>query len=99
MRTDPQSEFAAAVYRIVAAIPEGRVMSYGDVATQAGFRAYARQVGQLLSCLPADSQLPWHRVVRADGRVPMAPQQTMRLLAEGVGVQHDRLTLAVYRWP
>jgi len=99
VRIDPQSEFAAAVYRVVGTIPSGRLMSYGDVASQAGFRAYARQVGQLLSRLPTDSQLPWQRVVRADGCLPMAPQQTERLIAEGVVVQQDRVMLKHYRWP
>lgn len=57
--------FKDAVYRIVASIPEGRVMTYGDIAALAGHPYAARQVGGLAHFGPPD--LPWHRVVNRLG--------------------------------
>jgi len=53
---------------IVAAIPAGRVMTYGDVAAALGSRA-ARAVGLIMSRYGSD--LPWWRVVRAGGYPPL----------------------------
>lgn len=59
------SDFKKKVYEIVAQIPEGRVMTYGDIAALAG-RAYAaRQVGGLAHF--GSTNLPWHRVVNRFG--------------------------------
>ena len=89
-------EFRDAVYQIVAAIPPGHVSSYGAVAKQAGFPRHARFVGRLMSQLPKDTRLPWHRVLRGDGRValagtPAGEQQIQRLLDENVTVLGDRV--------
>ena len=83
--------FRDAVYQIVAAIPPGAVSSYGAVARQAGFPRHARFVGRLMSQLPKDTRLPWHRVLRGDGRIalagtPAGEQQIQRLLDENVTV-------------
>ena len=64
--------FRDAVYQIVAAIPSGAVSSYGAVPRQAGFPRHARFVGRLMSQLPKDTRLPWHRVLRGDGRIALA---------------------------
>ena len=60
----PDVDFASRVLDVVAAIPEGMVMSYGDVASAIGSRA-ARGVGQVMAYAGAD--VPWWRVVRASG--------------------------------
>ncbi|WP_414430805.1 MGMT family protein [Alcanivorax sp. IL3] len=88
--------FRDAVYQIVAAIPTGAVSSYGAVARQAGFPRHARFVGRLMSQLPKDTRLPWHRVLRGDGRIalagtPAGEQQIQRLLDENVTVLGDRV--------
>lgn len=59
------SDFRQAVYEIVAQIPEGRVMTYGDIAALAGHPHAARQVGGLAHFGP--TELPWHRVVNRFG--------------------------------
>ena len=64
MRAAPSADFTEAVLGIVAAIPPGRVMTYGDVAAVLGSRA-ARAVGNVMSWYGAD--VPWWRVVRASG--------------------------------
>ena len=93
--TDPDSEFALAVYASVRAIPAGRVASYGDIARQAGFPRHARFVGRLMSRLPADTQLPWWRVIRSDGRLGLsgaaAQRQQQKLAQEGVLVSAGRV--------
>lgn len=90
------AEFRDAVYQIVGAIPAGRVASYGQVARQAGWPRHARFVGRLMSTLPAGSALPWHRVIRGDGGLPLAGTpsgqvQLRRLAEEGVAVVGNRV--------
>lgn len=57
--------FKESVYEVVAQIPVGRVMTYGDIAALAGHAHAARQVGGLAHFGPID--LPWHRVVNRLG--------------------------------
>ncbi|MCH8543333.1 MAG: MGMT family protein [Alcanivorax sp.] len=97
--TDPESGFARAVYLIVASIPPGRVCAYGQVAALAGYPRHARHVGKLMARLPADSTLPWHRVIRADGRLPVGARQAQLLLSEQVTVTTGRVSLRRYGWP
>jgi alkylated DNA nucleotide flippase Atl1 len=63
----PELDFAGAVLLVVASIPPGRVMTYGDVAAELSSRA-ARAVGRVMAT--EGSSVPWWRVVRADGRPP-----------------------------
>ncbi len=59
------SNFNQIVLELVAQIPEGRVMTYGDIAAIAGHPHAARQVGGVAHFGPTD--LPWHRVVNRFG--------------------------------
>lgn len=63
-----ETPFAKAVYKIVANIPKGTTMTYGQVARRAGKPGAARAVGTIMSHNYRPS-IPCHRVVRADGRV------------------------------
>jgi alkylated DNA nucleotide flippase Atl1 len=65
--SQPTEDFVGAVLEVVASIPEGRVMSYGDVAAAIGSRA-ARGVGQVMAYY--GDEVPWWRVVRASGHPP-----------------------------
>lgn len=60
-----ENGFKEHVYELVATIPEGRVMTYGDIATLAGQPQASRIVGGLAHFGPTD--LPWHRVVNRLG--------------------------------
>ncbi|PRQ08427.1 MGMT family protein [Enhygromyxa salina] len=77
-----------AICAAVAAIPPGRVASYGQVALLAGLPGRARLVGRVLSHLPPGSEVPWQRVVNARGEISLsdraAARQRRLLEAEGV---------------
>jgi methylated-DNA-protein-cysteine methyltransferase-like protein len=92
----------------VQTIPFGKVATYGQVADLAGLPRAARQVGYALNALrgkEAAADLPWHRVVNAQGKVSVRAEagseeyQQDLLMAEGVEFDHlGRLSLPEYRW-
>ena len=92
-------EFAEAVLEVVAGIPAGSVMSYGDVAAAIGSRA-PRAVGAVMAAGGADA--PWWRVVRADGRTAqgLAADAPARLHAEGTPLtaSGDRVAMRLARY-
>ncbi len=63
--TELDSTFKEQVYSFVSQIPEGRVMTYGQLAVLSGHPRAARIVGQIAHFGPID--LPWHRVVNKKG--------------------------------
>jgi alkylated DNA nucleotide flippase Atl1 len=95
--TDALGSFDEAVLACVGAIPAGRVMSYADVAEFIGSRA-PRAVGRVLAGCEPD--VPWHRVLRADGRCAhhLEVEQLQRLRADGVSVTGGRVSMSRYRW-
>lgn len=90
------------IYKIVRAIPKGRVMSYGQVGSLAGFTA--RTVGWAMTNVADD--VPWQRVVGADGRLPIAKrspilkmEQSEILESEGIKLRPDgSVDMAKYRF-
>lgn len=85
--------FKEAVYALVAKIPQGRLMTYGQVAALCGKPRAAWEVGQIAHFGP--TELPWHRVVNKQGGLavgwPGGGQAMHRsiLEAEGVAVTED----------
>lgn len=94
--TDPQ-QTRQRIIDAVRALPRGRVASYGQVAARAGLPGRARLVARVLADAPASMRLPWHRVLRSDGRIAFPPgsrghaEQARRLRAEGVDVANGRV--------
>lgn len=92
------------LYLLLSKIPEGRLVTYGQLAKMAGYPGLARWVGRELSQLPDDTKLPWHRVVAAGGRLSLpqntraGDEQRQRLRSEGIFVEQDRVKLAHYQW-
>jgi len=84
-------DFEEAVLEVLDGLPEGEVISYGELAAAAGYRGAARAVGNLLRATAEPA--PWWRVIRADGRLvaPDAGRQAERLRAEGVAVEDGRV--------
>ena len=98
--TNSQTLDPGMVHTVIALIPEGCVASYGQIADLADAGRRSRWVGQVLARLPADSQLPWHRVVNSQG-VVTCPSKTVaieRLIAEGIEVTNGRVAIKRYRW-
>jgi methylated-DNA-protein-cysteine methyltransferase-like protein len=90
------------VYRFVRRVPRGRVVTYGQVAARVGAPRAARAVGGAMGRCPDD--VPWHRVVNAQGRISRRRReagmltQRIRLQQEGVPLARGRVPLARYRW-
>jgi O-6-methylguanine DNA methyltransferase len=85
------------ILALVARIPSGRVMTYGDIADALGLGS-PRQVGRALAS--ADLDIPWHRVVRSDGTMAehVRDRQRQLLLGEGVGITGERVDLEAHQW-
>lgn len=85
------------VREIISAVPAGRVATYGDIAAAAGLGS-PRQVGWILR--EDGSDLPWHRILRADGTpAPQLRSEQLQLLrTEGVLAAGHRVDLRRYRW-
>lgn len=92
------------IYNIVSQIPKGKVATYGQVASLAGNKRWARVVGYALHNNPDQSRIPCHRVVNRDGRVSPAfvfggeNEQIKLLVSEGVEVVDGYVDLEKYRW-
>jgi methylated-DNA-protein-cysteine methyltransferase-like protein len=91
-------DFNSRVLDIIRAVPQGQVVTYGQVAALAGYPRRARHVGHALRHCPQD--VPWHRVLGAGGSVRVdPPQRQLELLrAEGVLTQTNRISLKKYQW-
>ncbi len=91
-----EKQSSTRVFAVIRAIPPGQVAAYGEVARRAGLPGRARMVARLLAD-SEDALLPWHRVLRADGRVAFPSgseqhaEQCRRLRAEGVRIEGGRV--------
>ncbi|HDN9014125.1 MGMT family protein [Aeromonas salmonicida] len=92
----------ARIETILALIPPGKVVSYGQVADLAGLPGRARLVGKVLR--ETDKVLPWHRVLGAGGTISLPKgstgfmEQTGRLQQEGVPVIGGRVKMREWQW-
>lgn len=89
----PDGDFRQKVEAAVNALAPGEVVSYGEIAEQAGYPGAARAVGGILR--DASPRMPWWRVIAADGRLisPSANEQAARLRAEGVTLRGGRVVM------
>jgi methylated-DNA-protein-cysteine methyltransferase-like protein len=100
----PAEARRTALYLTLHQVPEGKVVSYGQLAELAGLGRAARFVGRTLSQLPDGSSLPWHRVIGAGGRLSLAAgtvsgeEQRARLRAEGVTIRNNRVDMQRHGW-
>lgn len=98
--------FTERVIRVIQEIPAGRVMTYGQVASAAGNPRGARQVVRILHSMSAKYDLPWHRIINAQGgistpsdREDKGSLQQDLLEREGVEFTRDgKVDLNRYRW-
>jgi methylated-DNA-protein-cysteine methyltransferase related protein len=98
------SDFKTRVLEVIAQIPEGHVMTYGQVARVAGKPRNPRQVGEILQGLHLETNHPWWRVINSSGRLSTYKVGTgdlQKRLLEAEGVVMDttgRISLERYRW-
>lgn len=96
--------FTRQIVGVIKAIPEGRVTSYGRVATLAGNPRGARQVARILHTMSQKHGLPWHRVVNASGKISLPRgrgYELQKALLESEGVflsRSGRIDLGSYLW-
>ncbi len=92
------------IWQTVLAIPAGKVASYGQIADLAGLPGRARLVGRCMGYAPKELQVPWYRVLRANGQLAFEAgsdaslKQTGLLQEEGVVVIKNRVKMDEYRW-
>lgn len=105
MENANQPNNAQKLLSAVRKIPKGTVATYGQIAKRAGLSRNARQVGTVLKGLPEDSDVPWHRVVNALGKISdrgdgvFAGLQRQMLEAEGIEfTDNGKLDLSVHQW-
>jgi methylated-DNA-protein-cysteine methyltransferase-like protein len=95
-------KFKDEVYELVSRIPEGKVMTYGQISALCGHPCASRVVGQIAHFGP--DYLPWHRVVNYRGSMasgyPLNGRdgQARLLNKEGVVVRNCRVDLEEYQW-
>jgi methylated-DNA-protein-cysteine methyltransferase-like protein len=103
-RQSKSSESYNLIWSLIAEIPRGKVMTYGDIARLCGLPGQARLVGYALHNLPGNIKIPWHRVINSQGRISFPPTsryskiQRKLLQAEGIKFAGDKVALAKYRW-
>lgn len=92
------------IYEVVKQIPKGTVATYGQVATLAGNKRWARVVGYALHVNPDPNGIPCYRVVNREGRLSEAfafggvNQQKILLEADGIEVIDNHVDLEIYQW-
>jgi methylated-DNA-protein-cysteine methyltransferase related protein len=103
MAANPDNKYRERVFRIVCAIPRGRVMTYGQIAELLGEGYTPRTVGFVMHS--SNDRTPWHRVINAQGgcstRGVVLPHDKQQRLLEAEGVsfnQQGRCDLQSYLW-
>ncbi|MGO1616536.1 MAG: MGMT family protein [Oceanisphaera sp.] len=102
------TDHARTILHLVSLIPYGCVVSYGQVADLAGLPGRARLVGHTLRRHDTE-QLPWHRVVAANGRLSLPKgshaliEQRQRLISEGITFKGDAISglcvaMTLHQW-
>ena len=94
------NEFYKRVYELVEKIPEGKVISYGQIAQELGQPRASRQVGRAMRICP--EHLPWQRVVMKDGSIAGGEHADIRrwlLKVEGVTFLPDgRVNMRLHQY-
>lgn len=92
------------IYEIVRRIPAGKVSTYGRIAKMLP-NCTPRMVGYAMAALPADTDVPWQRIVNVQGEISLRSYgdhdvlQQQLLISEGIQFDHkDRIDLEKYLW-
>jgi methylated-DNA-protein-cysteine methyltransferase-like protein len=100
----PNTEITSEIVRLLKSIPRGKVATYGQIASLAGFDHSVRRVVWILHACSKKEKLPWHRVVNQKGFISLKPgagyEKQARLLEEE-GIVFDergRINLDRFLW-
>jgi len=92
------------IYKKVSLIPYGRVSTYGRIARQVE-NCTARMVGYAMARTPANTEIPWHRVINSQGKISIRSHgeaddlQRRLLISEGIEFGlNDSIILEKYLW-
>jgi len=94
------------IYAVIQQIPNGKVATYGQIASIVSPGLPARIVGYALHGLPEGTEVPWHRVINSLGKISYAATRNdhdslqQRILEqEGIKFSSDgKIDLDKYRW-
>lgn len=94
------------IYTTVRQIPWGKVATYGQIADLAGLYGKARLVGYALFRVQIEDDIPWHRVINAQGEISYSLQRQggdylQKVLLEEEGIEfksNGKIDLNKYRW-
>lgn len=96
------SPLSELIIEIIKNIPEGKVLTYGEVAARAGSPRSARLVSNLLHSCSDKYDLPWHRVINYQGKISLrgilGEEQKLLLVMEGVEFENGKIDLAEYMY-
>ena len=89
------TDFTTKVIEIISSIPKGFVCTYGQIAAAAGNPKGSRQVSRILHTCSSTHNLPWHRVINSQGKIPLPEgagfeEQASILAGEGVEINLSR---------
>lgn len=96
--------FTLRAIEVIRQIPEGKVLTYGRISTMAGSPGKARQVAWLLHSMSKKHDLPWQRVINAQGKISLPRgngYEIQKALLESEGIRfssHDIVDLKTYLW-
>lgn len=95
-------DFTEGVMDVIRSIPEGKVMSYGQIARVVGNPRAARQVSRILHSMSKKYKLPWHRVINSKGEISLQGEghASQKWLLEQEGILFDtasKIDLTVYQ--
>lgn len=101
---DTLTEFSKKTIELIQSVPKGKVATYGLIARLAGNPRGSRRVGWLLHTGTQKYDLPWQRIIKADGRLsfpedsPNFIMQKYQLEAEGITIKNGRVDLKKFLW-
>ncbi|MDQ0221002.1 MGMT family protein [Peribacillus cavernae] len=96
--------FTARVIEIIKSIPEGKVMTYGQIAKHAGSPRGARQVVRILHSMSKKHKLPWYRVINVKGEIAVKDDEanvSQKLFLQEEGIEFDgnnRINFELYQF-
>lgn len=93
MGNSKMEEFTQNIYTILSYMEKGKLITYGQLASQAGYPAHSRHVGKILARLPKETRLPWFRVVNSQGKISLQGDAFIRqkklLEEDGIKITDD----------